>query len=508
MRLLGTLGAAALGFSLALGVAAPATAHVDRDRLAQVRSDLLAEGEGTPVTSGNVQHVATKPGTTGISGCFMQTAPLFVTSGLESVQVWDVSQGTNPTQTGVLPNPVFENEAMNCGERRTKKGTKRFALVGIDLYQASPDDPQHVNVGGDELMIVDVTDPAKPTIRSRVASTSGTHTVACVEETDCRYAYSSGNRPRDGKPGTFSIFDLRRLDKPVEVDADPTQEGVQPFTSPTAGHKWNFDAAEFGAFTGFGGTSLFDVSNPREPRLVTTTGEAGQGKGAGEGYNDFIHHNSYRPNADAFRPDAPPSLENGNILLVTEEDYMETDCSLAGSFQTWHVKRLDGTPDAIVPLDKVELSDLQAQQPASLPLPHGTFCSAHWFDYHQSGIVAVGYYGGGSQLVDVSNPKKLTSHGYAYWGASEVWDTMWLPVYNKRGKQKDARTNVVYSIDLVRGLDVYSANVPGDGAGKTPQAGVDRERSVVERATQGVLPIGLVALALALVVAVRRRSRH
>ena len=105
------------------------------------------------------------------------------------------------------------------------------------------------------------------------------------------------------------------------------------------------------------------------------------------------------------------------MLLVTEEDYEQTDCSKAGSFQTWWVKRLDGTKDAIVPLDKVELSDL-----GSFPLPQGAFCSAHWFDLNSSGIVAAGFYGGGTQLLDVRNPSDIKAYGHAIWGASEVWD--------------------------------------------------------------------------------------
>ena len=40
--------------------------------------------------------------------------------------------------------------------------------------------------------------------------------------------------------------------------------------------------------------------------------------------------------------------------------------------------------------DKVEVADL-----GSFPLPVGGFCSAHWFDFHPSGIVTVGFYGGG-----------------------------------------------------------------------------------------------------------------
>ena len=184
-----------------------------------------------------------------------------------------------------------------------------------------------------------------------------------MQQTNCTYAYSAG----DDSTEKFSIFDLRNLDKPVEVDSDPKTAGVQGFTSPTAGHKWNFDDAGFGTHTGFEGASMWSTTNPRAPKLVTTTGLAGQGDDPKyPGWNDFILHNSQRPNAKAFRNGAAPSLANGNILLVTEEDYEQPDCAKAGSFQTWWVKRLDGTRNAIVPLDKVELADL-----GTFPIPVG-----------------------------------------------------------------------------------------------------------------------------------------
>ena len=43
---------------------------------------------------------------------------------------------------GTLPNALFENEAMNCGERRTEDGIERFALIGVDSVQASPTRPR------------------------------------------------------------------------------------------------------------------------------------------------------------------------------------------------------------------------------------------------------------------------------------------------------------------------------------------------------------------------------
>jgi hypothetical protein len=445
----------------ALLAMAPAQAHGDHSKDAErVRQAREAYTDGTSVplvNSPNVRLAATFPETTGISGCFLRTAPLFVMSSLDSLSVFDVSDPVAPQLVGTLPNLVFENEAINCGERKAKAGTERFALIGVDTYDVTAD-IQHTAsaAGGKSVIVVDVTDPAHPHIRSSAMTTTSTHTVACVDDRDCRYAYSAGGRT------TFSMIDLADLDMPREVDSDLATAGVQPFASPSGGHKWNFDAAGFGTHTGYNGSSVFDASDPRHPRLVTTTGLAGRGLDADgvtpNGYNDFIHHNSYRPNAEAFQPDAEPSFAHGNVLLVTEEDYDDVDCSTAGSFQTWWVKRLDGTPDAIVPLDKVELADL-----GSFPSPAGAFCSAHWFDWHPTGIVTVGYYGGGTQLVDVRTARDLKPYGHAVWGASEVWDSYWVPDYSKKDVRTEGRTNIVYSVDLVRGLDVYTVDLPGTG---------------------------------------------
>ena len=511
MRTLSTAAAATLLLT-SVGATAPAFAHGDHARNVEVRAQLQAEGVETPMMSGNVALQSANPGTAAISGCFTRSAPTFVVSGLDQLTVFDVSDPAAPVETGTIPNSVFENEAMTCGEKRTPKGSnveiRRFALIGIDLQNATVDQNgvAHTNDGGgQELMVVEVTNPANPSIRGSVPATTGTHTVACVPSTNCRYAYSSGERD------AFSIFDLRRLNRPVEVDSNRDKKGIQPFSTPTGGHKWNFDSAGFGTHTGYDGSSMFDISNPRKPRLVTTTGRAGgldPEKAGLDGYNDFIHHNSSRPNAQAFKPGAAASFANGNVLLVTEEDYVQTDCSQAGSFQTWQVNRLNpraGT--AIKPLDKVELADLQEQQDMAVPQPQGTFCSAHWFDYHPSGIVAIGYYGGGTQFIDVRDPRDIRSFGYAYMGASEVWDAMWVPTYGADGTQTGGKSNVVYSIDLVQGLNVYSVDLPGKKFGLDPVTSPGGRTSAGDMSS-AALPVGLVGGALALVVALRRRTRR
>jgi hypothetical protein len=488
--------------ALTLVPATGAFAHGDKERTDKMRSEYSAGTNIPLISSSNVNLVATQPGSTGISGCFMKSAPIFVMSNLDSIRVFDVSDPLAPKQVGSLPNLVFENEAINCGERKTGRGTERFALIGVDLYDVSTD-IQHTSSSllGKELIVVDVTDPANPYLRSSAPATTSTHTVACIAETDCTYAYSAGS----GSAGTFSIMDLTDLDNPVEVDADPSTAGVQPFKSPASGHKWNFDGAGYGTHTGYDGSAIFDVSDPTAPRFVAGTGMARDvvdpdGEG---GYNDFIHHNSFRPNASAFKPDAPPSLANGNILLVTEEDYEQTDCSKAGSFQTWHVKRLDGKQGSVVPLDKVELDDL-----GTFPVPQYAFCSAHWFDYHQTGIVAVGFYGGGTQFVDVRDPRQIKSYGHATWGVSEVWDSYWMPVYNKNGVATGKKTNLAYSVDLVRGLDVYAVDLPG-GVELTSEVDLSLASTnpfAVFSWPEDALPISLTILGMLGYVVLRRRA--
>ncbi len=72
---------------------------------------------------------------------------------------------------------------MTYGERKNRDGTvTRFVIAAIDLYQASPSDPTHVNADGFEIAVVDVTDPDRPYLRGRTPATTSTHTVQCLSK--------------------------------------------------------------------------------------------------------------------------------------------------------------------------------------------------------------------------------------------------------------------------------------------------------------------------------------
>ncbi len=455
---------------------ASALAHdprADRPNRSSVKS-----GTSVPLaTSPNVRFVDAFPETLGISGEFARTGPFFYVSSLDSISVFDTSDPAHPKLRGTLADLEFENEAMSYGERTEGGVLRRFVLVGNDLYNATFDPqtgPQRGRIGGGEVIVVDVTDPDNPRVRSRTpgssalpgAATTSTHTVQCVT-TSCEFAYTAGDR------GRFSVIDLRNLDRPVEVAAplSPASSSNAIFTS-GAGHYWDFDAAGIGWHTGSGGATAFDVSDPLNPRPRNGT----DARGTQTPWNDFILHNSQRPNAGRFAAGAAPSVSTGNVLLVTEEDYAndgdEIVCDRAGTFQTWEIPSLDaagysaGTVGggSIRPLDLI--NPVKAGDGLSAPV--GGFCSAHWFDYHQSGIVAQGYYQQGLRFLDVRDARDLAQYGYVTGGASEVWDAYWVPQRSASGVAQDKKSNLVYSTDLVRGLEVYEVDVPSKDLGEEP----------------------------------------
>ena len=194
---LSTAATVAGALVLSGAVLAPsASAHqTDRGETSKKRQQ-FTDGISLPVISSpNIRFVTNVPDTAAISGIFARSAPYFYVSSTDSITVYDVSDPVRPRITGVLPNLVFENEAMNYGEKTVDGVINRFVLVGADLVQYSPDDPTNV-AEENELILVDVTDPAKPYIRSRLKTTTNTHTVSCINESDCQYAYTAG---RNGK---------------------------------------------------------------------------------------------------------------------------------------------------------------------------------------------------------------------------------------------------------------------------------------------------------------------
>jgi hypothetical protein len=444
---------------LALGVA-PATTAAD-------------EIHATP----NVTPVGAIPDATAISTEFASDEPLMFVSTLKGIRTYDISNPRLPVPLGVLPMSFFQNENVKLGERFDADGNleERFLLIGFDLYGVTPtEDPTNVGTTR-EVVVVDVTDPADPHITARLETNHRTHTLGCANA-ECTHAFTSGDNL------SFDVINLADIHQPfIETTiTDQPMAGNTGITS-SIGHDWDVDADDVAWWVGTGGIIAYDVSDPTNPVILNSSDEHGRDPD----WNIFISHNSLRPNADVFegprhhpgRGGGPPAgrgpvgtdsgdphVDGGNVLLVTEENYQDVTCETEGSFQTWYVPDLDpsinsdGEQDGgtITPLAQWNTEVLST----GIATPAGAFCSAHYFDYHQDGFVAQGWYQQGLRILDVRDPHDITQVAYWVTGVQETWGAYWVPEYDEEGRQTGEKTNVVYTNDPTRGLEILEVDLP------------------------------------------------
>ena len=421
------------------------------------------------VASENIELLATFPDAGAISTAFSTDTPYMYVNTLNGITVYDISNPELPVPAGVLPMPHFENEGMTLGER--EDGTK-FLLVGTDVYAASPTDTDTPVAADNHFIIVDVTDPANPYIRGRKDTTTSTHTISCVGD-GCSHAYTSG-----AYDSRFEIYELSDLDNPTKVGevTSPVRGGGG------SGHQWTPDDAGYMWVSGWGGTVAYDVSDPANPVAVASTDE----NGTKAPYNDFIQHNTYRPLGDAFTQERDAtgrlnsgtpetaSVFDGNVVLITEEDYDSPDCqgelgidAPEGGFSTWHLPYMNAAqyevdnPTAKANFGKITPLDTWNTELAAsgTPTPAGALCSAHYFTFHQDGFVAQGWYQQGTRILDVRDPRDIKQVGYFFAGSSETWHAYWVPEYVD-GKQTGKSSDVVYTNDVARGIDVLKVELP------------------------------------------------
>ena len=487
---------------------------------------------GETVLAENMSLVGGLPETSVIAVEFATDEPTLYASTLTGIRTYDISDPTQPVLQGVLPMAFFQNENVKLGER--EDGTK-LLLVGYDLFGVSPTaEPTDVGTTN-EFLVVDVTDRTDPTITARVQTETRTHTMGCANP-ECTHALTSGSN------GQFEVYDLTDLEHPEQVAVVDGPQGPNESFSSGIGHDWDVDDAGVAWWVGTGGIVAYDVSDPTDPTILNTSDH----HSIDPQWNNYVSHNSQRPNAAAFgendeededdeeerrgpptdrpgqgpgdrpgngpgdRPgqgpgDRPgqglaggpgqadgaggattadedvdgaqavtsagqePDVTAGNVLYVTEEDLSDEFCDdTVGGFQTWHVPELDpsvnpdGEPEAgtITPLDQwtTELASDPAAQ-----LPAAAFCSGHYFDTHDSGIVAQGWYQQGLRILDPRDPHEIIQIGYYITGAQETWGARWVPAYDEDGVQTGELTNLLYTEDPTRGMEILEVDLPEEG---------------------------------------------
>ena len=421
-------------------IPAPETPLALAQRTAQRVGTTLATDTG-PLSSDNVELLTTIPGSA--AGMRIVGKHAYVT-GWAGLTILDISTPAAPKVVSVLPIAHFENEDV--------ESDGKIVLIANDREKE--------NKGG-VLYVVDVRDPAHPAVASVLSLSAITstergpgHVANCVKD-GCKWVWLTGGH-------RVWTVDLRDITNPLLVGAfdSPVSAGSAGFGTPGkirtgATHDAERDASGVVWVTGSGGAAAYSVAaGAAKPRLLATTGK----KGVEEKVNDFILHNSQRPSAASYRKHAGKNPAKGDVLLVTEEDYVDTGetppggCRGQGKFQTWDVRGHEkGAP--------IQLLDQWLTEVEGVPMLDGNKapvtanCSSHWFR-EQNGVAAVAWYDQGLRLLDTRNPRDIRQVGYWLPPNAVTWGANWVT--------KD----IVYTADAARGVDVL--RVKGVGSPSAP----------------------------------------
>ena len=365
----------------------------------------------------------------------------------------DISEPTAPRIIATLDMTKEDGmagmEDMNLGER--PDGTA-FLIVPTGSTADGRSSPTGFRV-------VDVTKPAEPKKRRTGAIAAHTWTCATVE------CYSAFGVAAPDSP----VLDLHNLDN---LDNNPESEPagtVRSLVGPY-GHDWNRDGAGVLWHVGKSGLAAYDVSAPTAPQPLNASDKWG----ALPPYNDQLQlHGTLRPNAQRFTPGTAKdaaSVDNGDVLLVTEEGN-DVDCT--DTFQTWHIPYLDAarfraenqlslpSQGSITPLDTWSFATDTTpgvDRPVNM-----TYCSVHWFDFHQAGFVALAAYSGGTRILDVRDARHIREVGYYFDGKGLAMQSYWVPERDRAGQATGEASKLVYTTDV--GPDATAAVGPTSGGG-------------------------------------------
>jgi hypothetical protein len=398
--------------------------------LAALPASAQASAEPPLAASSNVHVLEHVPGSA--AGMNFKDHYAYV-SGWGGITVLDIAKPDSPSVVGDLPLPHFENEDVDlCGNTLIVVNDRVTRDLGSVLY------------------VVSLANPTSPTVSAVLplgltGNGRGSGHIANFVKTDCSQLWVDGG-------DHVEVIDLtvptapRSLGKFESAASQSAAFRVSHDTElDSTGTIWN---------VGGGGAAGYTLtSDPLAPQLLGTTGAAGVNPSP---YNDFILHNSQR---------------RGKSLLVTEEDYIDTDevppggCRGQGKFETWDISRLKS--GAITPVDtwETELNGMFTSGAVDSKAPVTVNCSSHWFDA-KDGVAAVGWYEQGVRFLDYRTPSDIQQVGYYIPANGSTWAAYWSPT--------DPNGEVVYTADAYRGVDVLKID-SGGTTGKKVKAPVRSE---------------------------------
>jgi hypothetical protein len=362
--------------------------------------------------SSNVRHLGTVP-TGPALGMVFKDHWAFVT-GPTGLTVLDIAVPADPVLVTVHPLPHFENEDVDlCGNT---------LLITSDRVEEDL---------GSVLYAFDVSTPASPDLVSATAvgltgNGRGAGHIANFVSPDCSQMWLDGGN-------LVEVFDLTNPAAPRSLGKFESAASLSDDFKIT--HDTERDAKGILWSVGGGGAAGYRLTaDPLAPELVSSTGAAAVNPSP---YNDFILHNSKR---------------NGNTLLITEEDYIDTGetppggCRGQGKFETWSISM---RPGGLKPLD-TWMTELNGSDPKASATVN---CSSHWFEVSKD-LVAVGWYEQGTRFLDVHDPSDIRQVGFYLPANGSTWAAYWSPT--------DPTRSIVYTADAYLGVEVLRIDRKAD----------------------------------------------
>ena len=375
-------------------------------------ADALGPGLPPLAKSSNVQLLGNVP-TGPALGMVFKDHWAFVT-GPAGLTVLDIALPAAPAIVAVHPLPHFENEDVDlCGDTVLITNDREYRDLGSVLYA------------------FDISTPSQPTLVSvtpvgLTGSGRGAGHIANFVSADCSQVWLDGG-------DLVEVFDMTNPAAPRSLGKFESAASLS--TSFKVTHDTERDPHGVLWSVGGGGAAGYRLTeDPLAPRLVASTGTAGVNPSP---YNDFILHNSKR---------------NGQTLLITEEDYIDTDetppggCRGQGKFETWSIAM---RPGGLKPLDTwmTEMNGSDSKAAATIN------CSSHWFEVAKD-LVAVGWYEQGTRFLDVHDPKDIRQVGFYLPANGSTWAAYWSPT--------DPSRSIVYTADAYLGVDVLRIDRKAD----------------------------------------------
>jgi hypothetical protein len=346
------------------------------------------------VTSADVEHVRHVPIRGGATSAEVVGKRLYVV-GWSTLAIFDVSDPADPKPLSEVPLGFqFPHEDVDTNGR--------VLVLAETTLAGAPPRPADAVPAVARFHVWDVRDPRNPREVATLAS-NGDRSLTCVF--NCAYAY--------GASGT--ILDL----------ADPANPRVVGNWGTGKPAARGFDVTEVApgrVLTATRPMMLLDArDDPLAPALVAT----------GEDNVRTAHATQW------------PSGGHDRFMLSSVETFGKPRCDAdSGPLITWDAASAAAGTIEIV--DELRLSNGTAAD--GRPVANKLACSAHAFDAHpdfrDGGIVALGHFDHGTRFVRVGPDGRMSEVGWFMPTSGQTFQARW------------ASEEVVYGLDLERGIDV------------------------------------------------------